>query len=219
MPYHGCCLTLLQQGVMNGRRPAAALRELQQQERQQLGMHPRTAVAVADAAEDDDSSSVSSMDGTPQPLLHTLQEVSGPAGAVANGEAAAGAANGAVSVRSTSGSGRASDGDGSDESLDGSRTTSVQPSVAPVADEVSQARRGTTHSTSQFDGNMPGELLLLLLWLWDKAAQRLCLCKGLLERGTPYPERMRGACFPIAAVSGSIPCVIAHIPCILNLPQ
>jgi hypothetical protein len=145
------CLLRLQQGVMNGRRPAAALQELQQQECQQLHMPPavpRTAVAAPDASGDDDSSSVSSMDGTPQPLLHTLQEVSGPASRAANGAAAAGTKNGAVSLRSTSAAGRGTDGDSSDESLDGSVATSVQPSVAVIADEVSPATQG----------NLPGRL-------------------------------------------------------------
>lgn len=146
-------LMLLQQGVMNGRRPAAALQELQQQDGQHLLMPPgaqltaaapHTAVAVADAARDDDSSSTSSVDGTPRPLLHTLQDVSGPTGRVANGAAAVGAAYGTTSLRSISEAGRATttDGDSSDESLDGSRTTSVQPSVAAIADEVRQVQAG-----------------------------------------------------------------------------
>jgi hypothetical protein len=126
---------------MNGRSPAAALRQLQQQ-----GMShdpraapslqpaaPRTMIASADAAQDD-ASSVSSADGTPQPLLHNLQEVHTPADKLQNGTSTGGAA---ATVAGSAGAGRSAAGDAySDESMDGSCSAVVQPSVAAVADEV-----------------------------------------------------------------------------------
>lgn len=135
-------LLLLTQGVMNGRNPTAALRHLQQQEGMPHGPQaalslkpavPCTTVAVADAAQDD-ASSVSSAGGTPQPLLQTLQEVDTPAGKLQNGTAAHGAAA-AVARSAVAGSSAAGDAY-SDESVDGSCSAVVQPSVAAVADEV-----------------------------------------------------------------------------------
>jgi hypothetical protein len=129
---------------MNGRSPAAALRTLQQQEglssagAAPLAL-PRTAVAVADAAFDD-ASSTTSLDGPEQPLLQNLQELPTPAPAakLANGREAKGApavaaaAAGGVAVAGSSAGGDAC----SEESVDGSRVAAVQPSVAAVADEV-----------------------------------------------------------------------------------
>jgi hypothetical protein len=118
---------------MNGRNPAASLQRLQQQQQQQQQQQrtleslaadslPRTTVAFADKA--DDGSSYSGGDSNPLPLLQHLQEVELPATRLPNGSGAAVA-------------GSSSAGDTcSDDSVDGSRVTVVQPTVAAVADEV-----------------------------------------------------------------------------------
>lgn len=118
----------LLQGVMNGRSPAAALRT-PSAGAAPLAL-PRTAVAVADAAYDD-ASSTTSLDGTVQPLLQNLQELPTPPAAakLANGRDCNGAG---AAVAGSSAAGNAS----SDASVDGSRVAAVQPSIAAVADEV-----------------------------------------------------------------------------------